>query len=111
VLGPKLEGLPDNQLFNPKCLFQLSQLFESVGNCAEYRRLLACTLELWRERGDDLQVAVTLRFLAYVNWRLSFLEEGILYSTTGEGIIQNLQADQSHIGTGTLFAGTRSAVL
>ena len=78
VLGPKLEGLPDNQPFKPKCLFQLSQLFESVGNYAEYRRLLACTLELWRERGDDLQVAVTLRFLAYVNWRLSFLEEGIL---------------------------------
>jgi tetratricopeptide (TPR) repeat protein len=90
VLGPKLEALPDNHPFKPKCLFQLSRLFESVGNYAEYNRLLACTLQLWRERGNDFEVAETLRFLAYVNWRLFFLEEGILQAKESLEIYRQL---------------------
>jgi tetratricopeptide (TPR) repeat protein len=77
VLGPKLEGLPDSHPFKPKCLFHLSQLFESVGNLLEYKRLLLHTLKLWRDREEDSQVAQTLKFLAGVNRQLHLFEEGI----------------------------------
>jgi hypothetical protein len=52
MLGPKFEGLPDDQPSKPKCLYQLSRLFRSVGNYVEYKRLLGHTLELWRGQGD-----------------------------------------------------------
>jgi tetratricopeptide (TPR) repeat protein len=77
VLGPKLEGLPDNHPFKPKCLFHLSRLFDSVGNLLEYKRLLLHTLKLWRDREEDSQVAQTLRCLAGVNQRLHLFKEGI----------------------------------
>ena len=78
VLGPKIEGLPDDHRSKPQCLFELSRLFESVGNHAERKRLLVCALELWRERGDDLQVAIALRFLSSTNGVLGLHKEGIL---------------------------------
>ena len=31
VLGPKIERLADNHYLKPVCLFQLSQLFRSIG--------------------------------------------------------------------------------
>ena len=77
ALGPKIEGLPDEHSSKPRCLFQLSRLFESVGNHAERKRLLTHTLKLWRERGDDLQVAHMLRFLADANRLLGLHKEGI----------------------------------
>ena len=77
VLGPKLEGLPDDHRFKPQCLFVLSKLFNSVGNSPESKRLLVCALKLWRERGDDSSVAITLQFLADVNRLLSCFVEGI----------------------------------
>ncbi|KAF9642364.1 hypothetical protein BDM02DRAFT_3273490, partial [Thelephora ganbajun] len=77
VLGPKVEGLPDNHPSKPGCLFQLSRLFDSVGNGAEYKRLLIHTLKLWEERGGDLEVAETLRFLSDANRSLALYEEGI----------------------------------
>jgi tetratricopeptide (TPR) repeat protein len=77
VLGARLEGLPDNHPSKPECLFTLSRLFNSVGNYAERKRLLVCTLKLWREREDDSQVALTLRFLASTNHRLLLHKEGI----------------------------------
>jgi tetratricopeptide (TPR) repeat protein len=77
VLGPKIEGLPDNHPSKPKCLFQLSRLFDVVGNHSEHKRLLVHTLKLWRERRNDCQVAVTLRFLANTNRRLNLFKEGI----------------------------------
>ena len=77
VLKPKIEGLPDNHPSKPQCLFQLSQLFNSIGNCVERKQLLTHTLKLWRERGDDLQVTRTLRFLADANQLLGFHEEGV----------------------------------
>jgi tetratricopeptide (TPR) repeat protein len=77
VLGPKLEGLPDNHPSKPKCLFQLSRLSDSIGNLSEYKRLLLRTLKLWREREDDFEVAQTLKFLAYTNQQLFLFKEGI----------------------------------
>jgi tetratricopeptide (TPR) repeat protein len=78
MLGPKLEGLPDDHPSKPKCLYHLSRLFNSVGNYAERKRLLVYTLRLWRERGNDSQVAATLTCLATTNERLLLLKEGIL---------------------------------
>jgi hypothetical protein len=78
VLGPKIEGLPDDHPSKPECLLRLSRLFDVVGNTLEYKRILVHTLQLWRERGDDLHVAITLRFLAHANRQLFLSEEGIL---------------------------------
>ena len=78
VLGLKLEGLPDGHPSKPNCLFELSRLFDSVGNYAERKRLLIHALKLWRARRDDFQVAKTLTFLASTNQRLLLFREGIL---------------------------------
>ena len=77
VLKPKIEGLPDDHPSKLRCWLLLSRLFRSVGNYAEYKQLLIHTLKLRRERGDELQVAQTLRFLADANWRLRLYAEGI----------------------------------
>jgi hypothetical protein len=62
-LGPKLEALPDNHPSKPKCLFQLSRLFGSVGSDWEYERLLAYTLRLWKERSDGFHADITRNLL------------------------------------------------
>ena len=77
VLGPKIEGLPDDYPHKPKCLLQLSLLLGSVGNLVEEKRLLIHTLKLWSEQGDDFHIARTLRFLAETNGRLGLFTEGI----------------------------------
>ena len=77
ILGPKLESIADNHKSKPECLFQLSRLFEQVGNHTEARRLLVHTLELRRQLKDDAQVVRTLLSLSTVNRLLSFLKEGI----------------------------------
>ena len=77
VLGPKIEGLPDNHPSKPQCLLQLSQLFKSVGNYVEYKRLLTQTLELQRGWGDDLLVAETLKFMSGANRMLGLYKDGI----------------------------------
>ncbi|KAF9791095.1 hypothetical protein BJ322DRAFT_425387 [Thelephora terrestris] len=64
VLGPKVEGLPDDHRSKPRCLFQLSRLF---CNEAEEIRLLTHTLRLERRRGDDCRVAETLKALSEAN--------------------------------------------
>ena len=77
VLGPRIEGVSDDHPFKPRCLYQLSWLFQLVGNSLECKRLLVHALNLSRERGDDPQIAKTLRFLADANRLLGFREEGI----------------------------------
>ncbi|KAF9791097.1 hypothetical protein BJ322DRAFT_1104759 [Thelephora terrestris] len=67
VLGPKVEGLPDDHRSKPKCLLQLSRLFYHVGDWGEAKRLLTHTLRLERRRGDDCRVAETLKLLCNVN--------------------------------------------
>jgi tetratricopeptide (TPR) repeat protein len=90
VLGSKVEGLPDDHPSKPQCLFQLSRLFNAVGNHAEYKRLLVYTLKLWRERGDDFQVAQTLMTLSHTNRQLSLYKEGILQAKESLGIFERL---------------------
>jgi tetratricopeptide (TPR) repeat protein len=90
VLGPKVEGLPDNHPSKPTCLFELSRLFDSVGNHAEYKRLLVHTLKLWREGGNDFQIALTLRLLASANQKLLLRKEGILQAKESLGISEQL---------------------
>jgi tetratricopeptide (TPR) repeat protein len=77
ILKPKIEGLPDNHRSKPRCLFELSRLFGSVGNWVEHKRLLVHALKLWRERGDDHQVAITLMELSEVNRQMGLHKEGI----------------------------------
>ena len=77
VLGPRFEGIPDYHPSKPECLFQLSQLFNFVRNHVEEKQHLLHSLRLWREQGNDRQVAQTLRFLANANRLLHFNKEGI----------------------------------
>jgi tetratricopeptide (TPR) repeat protein len=77
LLGPKIEGLPDNHHFKPRCLSELSWLCQPVGNPTEQKRLLTHTLKLERERGDRPVVAQTLRYLSDANRLLGLYEEGI----------------------------------
>jgi tetratricopeptide (TPR) repeat protein len=79
ILGSKIEALSDDHPSKPKCLSQLAQLFRKVGNFTEKKRLMTHTLELERRRGNEAQVAATLRHLADAN-RLLYLD--------GEGMRQ-----------------------
>jgi hypothetical protein len=87
MLGPKIEALPDDHPSKPRCLLDLSRLFYSVGNWVEYKRLLTHTLKLWRERGDDYQVAQRLSDLSQANRHNGPLKEGIQQAKEG---IRNL---------------------
>ena len=77
VLGPKIEGLPDNHRSKPGCLVGLSELFKSLGNHTERKRLLTHVLKLAREAGDERGVAPTLRTLSDANRWLGLYGEGI----------------------------------
>ena len=77
VLGPKIEGLPDNHPTKPTYLIILATLFGSVGNWVEQKRLLVCALILWRERGSNDQVAPALMSLSDANRLIGLHEEGI----------------------------------
>ena len=77
VLRPKIEGLSDEHCSKAKCLFQLSQLFERVGNQEEEKQLLTHTLKLERQGGNDRRIAQTLRSLSDVNRKLGRYGEGI----------------------------------
>ena len=78
TLGPRIEALADDHPSKPECLSQLARLFDSVGNLMERKRLLSHSLKLWREQGDDFQVAETLGDLSNTNWRMGLYGEGIL---------------------------------
>jgi tetratricopeptide (TPR) repeat protein len=77
LLGSKIEALPDDHRSKPKCLSELSQLFERVGIHTERKRLLSHTLELERRWGDNSRVAQTLQRLSVANRLVSLDEEGI----------------------------------
>jgi tetratricopeptide (TPR) repeat protein len=88
VLGPRIEGLPDNHPSKLKCLSELSQLVQQVGDFAEQKRLLTHILELERQRGGDDMVAKTLCFLADSNRLLGLHEEGIRQAREALGIYE-----------------------
>ena len=90
TLGPRIEALPDNHPSKPQCLFNLAQLFESVGNSIERKRLLTHALELWGEQGNDFQVARTLADLSDTNWRMGLYEEGIRQGRKASEIFERL---------------------
>jgi len=94
VLGPKIKNLPENHASKPDCLLQLSRLFDldSVGGCMESKQLLVYVLELWREQGNDPQVAQTLRVLSDTNRRLGLREEGIQQVEEASGIYERLNS-------------------
>jgi tetratricopeptide (TPR) repeat protein len=77
ILGSKIEALSDDQPSKPKCLSQLALLFGQIGNRTEEKRLMTHTLKLERRRGNDSQVAATLRHLSEANRFLFLPKEGI----------------------------------
>ena len=77
ILGPRIEALPDDHPSKLECLLQLSRLFQKVGDHTERKRLLTHTLTLSRERGDDLQLCRTLRYLSDANFFMYLFKEGI----------------------------------
>ena len=90
ILGRKIEGLPDDHCSKPYCLFRLSQLYHTVGDFVEQKRLLTHTLKLWRERGEDNQVTLTLMALSDTNGLLHLLKEGIEQAKEALGIYERL---------------------
>jgi tetratricopeptide (TPR) repeat protein len=77
ILGLKIEALAGDHPSKSKCLSRLSTLQQQVGNYVEQKRLLALTLELEKQRGDDGRVAQTLQELSDANRLLDLNEEGI----------------------------------
>ena len=90
ILGPKIEALPDNHPSKARCLHNLSRLFHSVGNWAERKRILTHALELWRERGDEHQAALTLSHLSDANRDMGLCKEGIRQAREASGIFERL---------------------
>jgi len=90
ILKPKIEGLPDNHSSKPECLFELSRLLDLVGNQAESKRLLTCVLKLERERGNDHQVARTLKHLAEASYYVNPPGQGIQLVKEALGIGERL---------------------
>jgi tetratricopeptide (TPR) repeat protein len=88
TLKPKIEGLPDDHSSKPKCLFELSRLFDSVGNREERKRLLTRALELEREKGNVHQVTRVLRHLSDANRLMGLLKEGIQQATEAFEILE-----------------------
>ena len=77
LLGPRIKALPDGHPSKPRCLLELSHLFGLIGNYMECKQLLIHTLKLWREWGNDLEVAHTLGHLGEMNRQLELREEGM----------------------------------
>ena len=90
MLGPRIEGLPDDHILKPECLYGLSRLFGSVGNYTEYKRLLFHALKLCRERGNDHQVASTLICISDANRQLGLWKEGMYQAEEALGIYERL---------------------
>ena len=90
MLGPKIEGLADDHHSKLGCLFQLSRLFQAVGNVAECKRVLTHTLKLSREQGDDRQLAWALRHLSNVHYQMRLLKEGMGQAKEASEIYERL---------------------
>jgi tetratricopeptide (TPR) repeat protein len=98
VLRPQIENLPDDHPSKPECVFELSQLFRSLGNHIVNKQLLIHALRLYRQREDRYRIAQMLMFLAYVNQSLSMYGEGILQAKEASEICErfNITSLQGH---------------
>jgi len=98
ILRPKIEGLPDDHRSKPGCLFQLSRLFDSVGNHVERKQLLVHSLTISRARGSDNLVAAALMELSNVNQPIGLYQEGIRQAEEASEILERLgdTAEQAH---------------
>jgi tetratricopeptide (TPR) repeat protein len=98
MLGPRIEGLPDDHRFKLECLYELSQLLNLAGNHTESKRLLNHALKLWRERGNDFRVAQALRILANVNRLLGLDGEAAQQAKEALAIFERLEdtVEQAH---------------
>ena len=109
VLGTKIEQLPDDHRFKPRCLFELSRLFQTAGNYEEQKRLLSYALNLFRQRGNNIWIAVTLRSISNANLRLRLFGEGIQQAKEAAEIFEMLgdaaRRRGSLIGLATLLHG------
>ena len=90
ILKPKIEGLPDDHPSKPGHLFILAKLYGSVGNWVEEKRLLVFSLDLWKERGSDNDVARALAMLSDTNRVIGLYEEGIQQAREALGIHERL---------------------
>ena len=90
VLRPRVEGLPDDHHSKPRCLFELSLLFGSLGHHVDKKQLLSRVLVLERGRGDDDRVARTLWELANANRMLDHYGEGIQQSREALEVCEQL---------------------
>ena len=90
ILKAKIEALPDHHRSKPVCLSRLAELFASLGNHAEYKRLLTRVLELWRGRGDDRMVAQALRNLSNANREMGLYKKGIQMAKESLEILERI---------------------
>ena len=90
LLREKIENLSDDHWSKSKCLFELSQLFKSVGNYVERKRRLGQILKLVRAQGDDNSIAHILRELSDANRMLGLYKEGIPQAREALEIYQRL---------------------
>ena len=90
ILKPKIEGLPDNHHSKPRCLYELSLLFNGVGDRMEPKRLLTHSLKLFRESGSDHFVATTLIELSEANRLMGLYKEGIPQAKEALEILERL---------------------
>jgi len=90
MLGPKIEALPDDHPSKARCLHSLSRLFGAIGNQVEYKRILTRTLNLWREQGDNFEVARILCDLSAANRGMGLYKEGIEQAKESSEIFKQL---------------------
>ena len=90
VLGPKVKALSDNHPLKTRCLVMLSRLFGVVGDQMECQRILTHTLKLWREKGNDYQVADALLNLSDTNRLLRHRKEAIEQAREASEIFERL---------------------
>ena len=90
TLGPKLEALADDHPSKPECLYELSRLFQAIGNHVQCKRLLTLVLELSREQGDNHQLTRALSHLSRVHLDMGLYQEGIRLAEEASEISERL---------------------
>ena len=97
VLGPRLKELPNDHPSKLECLVGLAEGVDSLGNHSECRQLITHTLELYRERGDELMVAEMLVDLAETNLASNRFAEGIPQAKEASEIFKRLGCTARHV--------------